>query len=329
MNGLGFLIWKLASMPAVSEVIRLLNGVGAKWVSIKVADGVYTYNQKGGDPILKAFIHALQEAGFAVSGWHYVYAEASPGAQGDRIMERREKLDLKEILVDIEDPGFRGLSALEANRWASVYMDKQHAGTVYGHCSHRFPTYHPYIPHRKMLKHERMDAITPMVYWEQMHNPVEQLQRSLDEYRQISDKPFIPIGPTYSRGRQSSADYWEPTVEDLIDFEEECTRLKLPGRGYYSLDYIIQHKRTDWLAAISDWETPDPPAPPPAPVEWEIANCTWLNGRSTPSVVDGNQIVQVRAGQKVTNLHKESGPWRYCGLGPISAWMHGDYLEPA
>lgn len=324
MNGLGFLIWKLSNMPPVEAVIAILRAIECRWVSLKVADGIYKYNVKdGNDKPLIAFIQALIQAGIEVFGWHYVYALSSPGAQGDRIMERREKLGLPGILVNIEDPRFRDLTQTEANNWAKVYMDKQHDGTVYGHCSHRFPKYHLYIPHERMLKHNRMDIITPMVYWEQSHNPVEQLRRSLAEYRAISNKPFVPIGPTY--GRQG----WEPSVEELVAFVDECFAQGFPAYGFYSLDWILVHGRTDWLNAISLGGGAPPPPVPVVPDEWAIANCSWLNGRSDPQVVDDNRIVSVRAGQKVTNLKDPSGDWEKCGLGPITCYMHGDYLDPA
>ena len=328
MNGLGFLIWKLSNLPATDQVIRVLMATGVRWVSIKVADGIYKFNSLGGnDKPLLAFIEALRSAGIQVGGWHYVYALSSPGAQGDRIMERREKLDLREILVNIEDPRFRDLSTVDANNWAKVYMGKQHAGTTYGHCSHRFPVYHPYIPHNRMLRDPNMDAITPMVYWEGAHNPVEQLRRSLTEYRAMSDKPFIPIGPTYAHAG------WEPSVDDLLAFEDECFAQGFPGRAYYSLDWVLQHGRQDWLNAIAQGEETPPPLPPPVePEEYTIVNCDWLNGRSMPEVVNepgyGNKIVSLRAGQRVTNLKKASGDWLKCGLGPVECWMHGDYLEP-
>ena len=42
-----------------------------------------------------------------------------------------------------------------------------------------------------------------------------------------------------------------------------------------------------------------------------------------------NRVVSVKAGQKVTNLKAPSGDWDKCGLGPITCYMHGDFLEPA
>jgi hypothetical protein len=316
MNGLGFMIWKLSAMPPVDTLIIALQAIECKWVSIKVADGMYKFNAPSGDAPLKAFIQSLQAANIEVGGWHYVYP-TSPGPQGDLAEERREKLGLQHYLLDVESP-WKGSYAPQAR----TLCDKLHGGEfTVGLCSYRYPSMHD-IPWSAFLNHEKVDIATPQVYWLEAHNPAEQLTCSEGEYRAKTDKPYIPIGPTFGVAG------WEPTVDDLTAFVDTCEARRYPAYGFYSLDWIIAHQRTDWLNAIHE-AAGDVPPPPPEPYEYEVVNCTWLNGRSEPKVVDDNRIVSVRAGQKVTNLAKESGLWRYCGLGPIVCWMHGDYLEPA
>lgn len=317
MNGLGFLIWKLSAMPPVDKLIPALQSVGCEWISIKVADGVYKYNVQGGsDAALKTFIQALQDAGIEVGGWHYVYPD-KPGPQGDLAEERREKLGLSHYLLDIEGE-WKGTYAPAAR----TLMDKLHGGPfTVGLCSYRYPSVHP-IPWSAFLNHEKMDICAPQVYWLETHNPAEQLLRSEEEYRAKTDKPFIPIGPTFGVAG------WEPSVDDLVKFVDTCEAREYPAYGFYSLDWIISHQKASWLGAIKDAAGDTPPAPP-EPEAYRVVNCTWLNGRSEPKVVDDNRVVSVKAGQLVKSNHAQSGEWISVNLGLIDCWMHGDYLESA
>jgi hypothetical protein len=316
MNGLGFLIWKLANMPAVGQLIALLKSVDCKWISVKVADGVYKYNTQGGsDAALKAWIQAIQAEGIEVGGWHYIYPQ-SPGPQGDLAEERREKLGLSHYLLDVEKE-WKG----NYGNAARTLLGKLHNGGFdVGLCSYRYPSVHPQVPWNPFINHEKMDVMAPQVYWIEAHNPDGQLRASKAEYETRTNKPYIPIGATFGVAG------WEPSVDDLVAFVETAEALGCPAYGFYSLDWIIQHQRSDWLHAI-DEAAGDPPPPVPVPDEWVVVNCEWLNGRSEPQVVSDNRVVQVRAGQKVTNLKQASGEWLRCGLGPVQCWMHGDYLD--
>lgn len=263
MNGLGFMVWQLAAMPPVAELIPLLKAADCRWISIKVANGNVKYNVKGGnDKPLLAFIGALKDAGIEVGGWHYVYPEF-PGPQGDLAEERREKLGLAHLLVDaeVEWKNFDG-----AARAAKTYLGKLHVGNfTVGFCSYRYPSYHP-LPYGAFLGHEATDIITPQVYWEGAHNPAEQCERSRVEYAGLSAKPFIPIGSAYAN-KQQDGSVWEPTVKDLVAFRQYCRGKGFQAYGFYSLDWIIQKNRMDWLEAIAGWPIVTPPPPPdPLPV---------------------------------------------------------------
>lgn len=319
MNGLGFLIWKLANMPPVDVLIPVLQAIECKWISIKVADWIYKYNTPGGsDKPLMDFIRALQDAGIEVGGWHYTYPD-KPGPQGDLAEERREKLHLSHYLVDVEKE-WKGNFAPAARG----YMDKLHNGILdVGLCSYRYISKHQEIPWSAFINHEKMDSMTPQVYWIDAHNPGAQLAKSYAEYAARTDKPYIPIGATFGVGG------WEPSVDDLVEFVDACFTLGCPAYGFYSLDWIMLHKRADWLNAISMGGGVQPPTPPTVPEEWVVVNCSWLNGRSAPDPTVDNRVVSVRVGQKVTNLNQPSGDWEKVGLGPITCWMHGDYLEGA
>lgn len=315
MKGLGFLIWQLANMPPVADVIRILKSIRCSWVSIKVADGSYRHNFVGNsDATMLSFIGALQAEGIEVGGWHYTY----PGlvdTQAARANERVAALGLSHYLLDVEGQ-WKG----EYSNQAKTFLDRLSLSIpTVGLLSYRYPHLHP-IPWTAFISHKRMDIMTPQVYWVGAHNVDTQVRLSEEEYRAKTKKPFIPIGSAYGEFG------WTPTVSDIRLFVDICEAREYKAFGFYSLDYIVKHKREDWLKAIDD-SFDNLPTPPIEPNEFTVSNCSWLNGRTTPEVTATNLIVSVRVGQRVTNLRITNGQWRYVGLGPIKCWMHGDYLS--
>lgn len=315
MQGLGFLIWKLSAMPDVNGLIALAKRYGIRWLSIKLANGIYPYNQTGGnDKALKEYILALQAAGIEVGGWHYSYCQ-QVGVEGDRAQERIEKLNLSHWLVDIEGEWSQPYGMAKA---AKLYMSKLKVGGLQvGLCSYRYPNYWPNVPFAAFLGHEAMDINTPQVYWEGAHNPAAQLDRSLSEYARITDKPFIPIGATYGH-TQADKSWWEPTNQDLSNFVEWCKLHRSRAYGFYSLDWILTEKRYDWLEAITGVADAPPPPPPPAEV---YPKCITLVGnynlRSTPEVAK-NLIIPLPTGTNLT-VEGEDGAWY-----KVSAFIHKD-----
>lgn len=253
MRGLGFMIWQLANMPPVDNLVKLLVNGKVSWVSIKVLDGGNLYNAKGNNQkLLKAYWNAISAAGIEVGGWQFVYGD-QPGLEGDAAEAFYEEFHPAHWLVDAEG-SYKGFGKAKK---AKVYMDKQHNGQVFiALCSYRFPSLHSGIggfPFSAFLNHDKMDGVAPQVYWIGDHNPAEQTQRSYIEYSKLTNKPFIPIGSSFTdKG-------WTPTLADFAEFRDWCERI-YPAYGYYNLDEIIQGQHWDWFATITDTE---PPAPPP------------------------------------------------------------------
>jgi len=120
------------------------------------------------------------------------------------------------------------------------------------------------------MNHEAMDFAAPQVYWMGAHNVGEQLTNSYNEYKALSDKPFVPIGPTFG-GILPNGAWWEPSAAELKDFIAWCKASGIDAYGFYSLDWIFQHwseSGKEWLEAISgaDFDLPEP-EPEPAPVD--------------------------------------------------------------
>src|SRR4030042_735313 len=74
--------------------------------------------------------------------------------------------------------------------------------------SYRYPSYHPEFPWTAFL--EKCDFNMPQVYWEQAHNPDEQLQRSVNEITALT--PSLPVVPTGSAYATSG---WRPAASEV------------------------------------------------------------------------------------------------------------------
>lgn len=258
MEGLGFFIWNLRDMPAdPGTLLSVLQPMGVKWLSLKVAEGQKPYNQitkygdsSTNDAYLKMYIGELQEAGIKVRGWHWPYV-ATPGACGDRAEERREKLGLDGYDLDIEGE-WADKKTYGRAKAAEILLSKLHGGNFeISLCSYRYPTNFPDVPWGKFVGSEKVDIMMPQVYWLQAHNPAEQIERSMLEYRALTDKPFVPLGATFGVGKVGGSGFWETTSDDIKEFVATCKRLKFPAYGFYSLDWLYKNNRHDWITAIT------------------------------------------------------------------------------
>jgi hypothetical protein len=119
--------------------------------------------------------------------------------------------------------------------------------------SFRYPTLHRQLPWRAFLEH--CDLNMPQVYWEQSHNPAQQLARSVSELSNPDlvgyVRPVVPTGAAYGSGN------WRATPDDVQKFLAEAQRLGLSGANLYSWDYATSSGNTElWEAASGfDWAT--------------------------------------------------------------------------
>ncbi|MBI3760869.1 MAG: hypothetical protein HY260_03275 [Chloroflexi bacterium] len=87
----------------------------------------------------------------------------------------------------------------------------------------------------------------PQVYWEQAHNPDEQLQRTVKEFSDPAlvgtVRPIIPAGAAYGIGT------WEPTPEDILLFRRTAAESGLQAVSFYSWDWAGAPGRESlWIA---------------------------------------------------------------------------------
>ena len=117
--------------------------------------------------------------------------------------------------------------------------------------SYRYPSYHPQLPWAAFL--EGCDLAMPQVYWEQAHNPAQQLERTVKEYNNPAlvgfPRPVIPTGAAYGSGG------WRASPVEINQFLRAALQLQLPAANLYSWDYATTAGNTDlWdTAAAFPW----------------------------------------------------------------------------
>jgi len=287
-----FFVWNISALPPPQEFANFLKGWGISHITVKLQNGLLKHNQldaegkyTGNDKYLRdTWMRILWDNDIRIDGWGWPKPKPtlSPGAQGDLICERYEKLQIRDRYSknylgrltgwhhDVEENSY------VATYWKSSVYRNSSAETLMGKmkplsgkipisiCSYRFISYHLQVPWKQLVNSEYCDTVTPQVYPITSHNFGEQLRRCYLEYNsdQIIDlkrRKFEPVGPAFSAGS------WEPTTEDLRIFVETAEELDCERVWFWSMDYIWKHQRTDWLEAIMGTSTPTPPEPPEPP----------------------------------------------------------------
>lgn len=211
LTGKGFFIWKLKNAEGGDAEAIADKAVRADLthVLIKIADGREAF----GDPNSKrAVVNALRNRRIQIWGWHYVYGN-DPADEARVAIEQIKALRLDGYVVDAEHQYKQpGKSAA-----AREYMTDLRRGlpsTPIAFSSYRYPSYHREVPWAAFL--EKCDYNMPQVYWEQAHNPEEQLRRSVQEFANTRlvgfNRPVIPTGSAYGTGS------WVATADDLRRF---------------------------------------------------------------------------------------------------------------
>ena len=277
-TGKGVWIWQAWGIlggtidaPKYDEVVQALVAAGVSHVYLKVADGVHPYNVKWADyprwsGAIKADIAGeltirLQQALIQVIGWQYVYG-IGPLDEAAIAVSRTKALKLDGFSIDAEAeyklPG-KGAAAESY----SQALRKGLGGLPISLATYRYPRLHPQLPYAPFLR--RCDHNAPQVYWEQAHNPVQQLRDSRKQYdivyagAGIAPMPFTPVGSAYGAGS------WRATSADVTAFLAEAKASGCPSASLWSMDWMLALGPELWHAFDAfDWPADDViPAPPP------------------------------------------------------------------
>jgi hypothetical protein len=247
------------------QVIDLCKKYGITYVIAKHLDGAGEYNLrpiygKYGkilgyvDDILQPWVETVSAAGIDVWAYQYVYLRY-PEEEAIKAIERTTKLGFSGLFLDVE--------------WEARKKYQKNFGLFGKHflkrtfpvglCSYRFPI----TKQNDMKWHDWLnicDFIAPQVYWELSHNAGQQLEWSLQEYREgrmyngkfvkglESDLPYLPVGSAYRRGNN-----WTSSTTEIIEFMDTAKRLGLPSVSFWEWSNIQKYIPENF-AAIGNYD---------------------------------------------------------------------------
>lgn len=253
LHGKGWYIWQVARCEngSPTAIATRAEAAGVSHVLLKVAERTFSFGlDKNGQDLIAPVADALRGRGIQVWGWQYIYGE-NPAGEANIAIQRAHQLKLDGFVVDAEGefkkPGHSGA--------ARTYMHTLRASLPtlpIALSSYRYPSFHPQIPWAAFL--EKCDYVMPQVYWEQAHNPDQQLARSVTEFNNQSlvgvVRPVIPTGAAYGTNN------WQATAEDLTKFYKKAVELDLPAANLYSWDYAGAPDNAAMWQAAAQFEWP-------------------------------------------------------------------------
>jgi len=253
-KGKGFFIWKIPSCEGgePKKIAYTAYKAGLTHVLVKIANGIYDYNYDTSSrkDLVAPLANELSKYGIKTWGWHYVFGDL-PKEEAKAAIRQIRKLPLEGYVIDAESE-YKGKYTpcrIFMNELRSSLPDYPMALS-----SFRYPKYHMDLPWIDFLS--KCDYNMPQVYWEQAHNPGEQLARSLSEFK-TNVSPYKPVIPT---GAAYGGSGWYPTSSEIIEFINKALSLGLSGVNFWSWDYCRLKLPNLW-ETISSFEWPSAPNP--------------------------------------------------------------------
>ncbi len=252
--GKGYYIWQIWNCERGDPyaIASKAKAAGLSHVLVKIADGIRPYNiDKRKIDLIPPLLAACREAGIQVWGWHYVRGD-NPIGEARIAVQRSRSLDLDGYVIDAEGE----YQTLRKTAAASRFMKELRAGLPkmpIALSTYRYPRRHRQLPFAAFLEH--CDYAMPQVYYEQAHNPTQQLEICVEQYMALTPaRPVIPTAPAYSRGS------WRPTPGELIAFFAKAKEIGLTAANLWSWDIASRLAYSDLWNAIAAFEwSPEPP----------------------------------------------------------------------
>lgn len=248
LEGKGLYIWKIESCAAGDPTTMAAQAqqAGLSHVILKVADGPNPYNTGKASNV----IDALRHADIVVWGWQYIYAD-NPMAEAEMAVRQVLSLGLDGLVINAE------ASLTGQHRAAAKYIDSvvtQLKSIPIALSSFRYPLSHDDFPWTEFLSRCTMNA--PQIYWGPDGDPVEQLDRSIQQFKEIY--PIVPVVPT---GSAFSHQGGRPTASQITRFLSHVRSLGLKGASLWNWDYAGSGEGRDLWDAIASFDWPNPRRP--------------------------------------------------------------------
>lgn len=273
-EGKGYYIWKIPNCEGgdIEKIAYTAYRAGLKFVLVKIANGIYDYNYdtSTGEDLVEPLADELAKYDIKVWGWHYVFGDL-PKDEAKAAIRQINKLPLEGYVIDAEGE-YKGKYTpcrIFMNELRDSLPDFPIALSSY-----RYPNYHNDLPWSDFLS--KCDYNMPQVYWQESHNPGEQLEKCLSQFQAIS--PFRSIIPT---GAAYGGSGWYPTSADVIEFMNKAVELNMSGVSFWSWDYC-RAKMPELWEAIANFEWPGASNPALDIVESLLK---FLNNRDIDSII--------------------------------------------
>ena len=269
-TGKGMFIWRIERIGTPASIAAQAKAAGFSHVLVKIADFVDYADY----PLVTELVSQLHAEGISVFGWQYVYLW-DPAKEAGVAAMRCQITGCDGFVIDAEKECKN--KPTEAAIYCHELLDKLPTDYPIGLSSYRFPSYHPELPWG--IFRGICDFDMPQVYWEQAHNPAEQLQKSYIEFQAMYPRlPYIPTGAAYPTS------LWEPTTADIQAFIAESDKLGLGGYNFWEW-YCAQHDIPELWPIITGAQVEQPEGD-----RVRVSYPYGLNIRSAPLVVTGNII---------------------------------------
>lgn len=243
----------------------LANGFQAIWP--KVADGPYPFRWRPpftalpyAENLTAGMVEIFHSYGLLVLGWGFLYGK-DPKGEATLAVSQVKNLGLDGYILDAEGM-FDGQPTAEANAYTITRIIKDAIpDTPLAYCG--FPRiwspktggeWHPAKVVRAFMS--ACDAASPMTYWdgESPAWAAEFLQQSYEQYRRITDKPYVPAGRAYI------GDAGKATKETIAAFQARADVLGIKGISWWFLDHAVKYPAIrDGLATTHQYIADIPP----------------------------------------------------------------------
>lgn len=238
----------------------LKNKFQAVWP--KVADGPYVYKWRPSvtvpfsENLTPAMVEVFHLHGLSVLGWGFVYGN-DPIGEANIAVQQIKLLKLDGWIIDAEGK-FDGQKASVANAYTITRIIRDALPAIpLAYCG--WPRiwnpangreWHPSAVARAFM--QDCDIATPMVYWEGQDPKwaADLLQQSFEQYKRITDKPFIPAGRAYI------GDGGRATTANIVSFQHKVQELQLKGISWWFLDHAVKYPEIE--AGLAQGQPFDP-----------------------------------------------------------------------
>ncbi len=257
--GKGYFIWQVWNCERgdAHAIAAKAKQAGLTHVLIKIADGTIAYNVDSAHGVdwIPPVLRACKDVGIDVWGWHYVRGD-NPVGEARMAIQRSQQLGIDGYVIDAEaeyQTAAKTSAAVRFMRELRTGLPRMPVALS----TYRFPARHRQFPFAAFL--EGCDYAMPQVYYEQAHNPTQQLEMCVDQFMALNPaRPVIPTAPAYGRGD------WRPTAQELTLFLAKARELGLAGANVWSWDVASRSAYQDLWQAVArfDWPVTGESAPP-------------------------------------------------------------------